>query len=194
MVDRHGQNCTASDRYGHQKYCELGTLPLKDSRCSFTTWAKNRSLQHPHAHGAINVLQTWVGGQLHRVQHVQMLWAGKAGFGSQSQAARRKTGAQSNRSTHPSPGKRWQVRVKALLSDQGESSEGQPSPSAKHDCSVKGVRCTPAKGGPSVSDMSPMAIADSGASRMILPLTALHDDKSAQASQSASRRWRNNRS
>ena len=82
MVDRHGQNCIASDIYGHQKYCELGTLPLKDSRCSFTTWAKNRSLQHPHAHGAMNVMRTWVGGQLRRMQRVQMLWAGKAGFGS----------------------------------------------------------------------------------------------------------------
>ena len=57
-------------------------LPLKDSRCSFTTWTKNGSLQHPHAHGAICVMRTWVGGQLRRVQRVQMLWAGKAGFGT----------------------------------------------------------------------------------------------------------------
>ena len=56
MVDGHGQNCTASDIYNHQKHCEVGTVPL-------TTWAKNTSLQHPHAHGAINVMQTWVGGQ-----------------------------------------------------------------------------------------------------------------------------------
>ena len=63
MVDRHGQNCTASDIYSHQKHYELGTLPLKDSRCSFTTWVKNTSLQHPHAHGATNVMQTWVEGQ-----------------------------------------------------------------------------------------------------------------------------------
>ena len=30
------------------------------------------------------------------------------------------------------------------------------------------------------SDMNPMAIADSGAAHVILPLTALHDDKSAK--------------
>ena len=31
-----------------------------------------------------------------------------------------------------------------------------------------------------VSDMNPMAIADSGAPHVILPLTALHDDKSGK--------------
>ena len=63
MVHRCGQNCTVSNICSHEKHCELGTVPLKDSRCSFTTWTKNTSLQHPHAHGAMNVMQTWVGGQ-----------------------------------------------------------------------------------------------------------------------------------
>ena len=57
MVDGHGQNCTASDIYNHQKHCEVGTVPPHDMG------QKNTSLQHPHAHGAINVMQTWVGGQ-----------------------------------------------------------------------------------------------------------------------------------
>ena len=48
------------------------------------------------------------------------------------------------------------------------------------DAQSQGVFRTSAKILVPVSDMNPMAIADSGVSRVILPLTALHDDKSAK--------------
>ena len=48
------------------------------------------------------------------------------------------------------------------------------------DAQSKSVFCTSARILVPVSDVNPMAIADSGASHVILPVTALNDDKSAK--------------